>query len=74
MLLKPIISAFAKNHHKYQVEFYLIDAFEIYHYLTIYNELLSSGIKTRTNIIARLTNDNYKECRKLIREYLPKEN
>ena len=30
-----------------QIEFYLIDAFEIYHFLPIYNELLKQGIKTR---------------------------
>jgi len=30
-----------------EVEFYLVDAFEIYHYLPIYNELKRRGIKTR---------------------------
>ena len=30
-----------------EVEFYLVDAFEIYHFLPIYDELLRQGIKTR---------------------------
>lgn len=30
-----------------EIEFYLIDAFEIYHFLPIYNELLKQGIRTR---------------------------
>ncbi len=30
-----------------QVEFYLIDSFEIYHYLPIYNELLKQGINAK---------------------------
>ena len=29
------------------IEFYLIDAFEIYHFLPIYNELLNQGINVR---------------------------
>lgn len=32
------------NKKEYQVEFYLIDAFEIYHYLPVYNYLRSVGI------------------------------
>lgn len=42
-----IKSMLLKKDKKSQVEFYLVDAFEIYHYLPIYNELIKRGIKTR---------------------------
>lgn len=38
---------FLKQDKKSVVEFYLVDAFEIYHYLPIYNELKARGIKAR---------------------------
>lgn len=32
---------------KSEVEFYLVDAFEIYHYLPIYYELIKRGVNTK---------------------------
>lgn len=41
------LSLHLKQDKNSEIEFYLIDAFEIYHFLPIYNELLSLGIRTR---------------------------
>lgn len=42
-----ILNLSLKQDKKSVVEFYLVDAFEIYHYLPIYNELKKRGIPTR---------------------------
>ena len=42
-----VLNWLLKQDKKSLVEFYLVDAFEIYHYLPIYNELRKRGIPTR---------------------------